>query len=74
MSLKEASEQNLSYIIEELMNDLQVINRSVLDPKYFDVKDYHDIKSVYEMVKSKNQLSLPELQAIIEELRKFRVQ
>ncbi|GAA0495405.1 hypothetical protein GCM10008986_22640 [Salinibacillus aidingensis] len=73
MNLNEVSEQNLSFMVEELMNDLQVINRGVLDPKYFDVKDYHEIKSVYEMVKSKGQLSVPEIQAIIEELRKYRV-
>ncbi|MRG85431.1 DUF1128 domain-containing protein [Salinibacillus xinjiangensis] len=71
MNLNEATEQNLSYIIEQLAEQLQVINRSVLDPKYFDIKNYNEIKSMYDMVKNK-QLSVSEIQAIIEELRNFR--
>ncbi|WP_174495550.1 DUF1128 domain-containing protein [Salirhabdus euzebyi] len=73
MNLNEATEQNLSFVIHELAEQLQVINRSILDPKDFSLKDYDDLKSIYEMVKAKGRVSVAEIHAIIDELSKYRV-
>jgi uncharacterized protein YfkK (UPF0435 family) len=72
MNLSEATVENLSFIVHSLADSLQVINRAILDPKDFDLSSYNELKSIYEMVQRQGKLSVPEIQAIIEELRKLR--
>ncbi|PKR79371.1 DUF1128 domain-containing protein [Halalkalibacillus sediminis] len=72
MNLNEPTEENLSYIINELSKDLQVLNPSIMDPDNFSLEDYQDIKDLYDMVKSKDQISVPEINAILVELKKYR--
>ncbi|SEP56349.1 DUF1128 domain-containing protein [Piscibacillus halophilus] len=72
MNLNEANEDNLKYIIDDLSKKLQVLNPTIMDPDNFSLKDYHEIKQLYDMVKSKDQISVPEIHAIIDELKKLR--
>ncbi|WP_238378737.1 DUF1128 domain-containing protein [Halalkalibacillus sediminis] len=72
LNLNEPTEENLSYIINELSKDLQVLNPSIMDPDNFSLEDYQDIKDLYDMVKSKDQISVPEINAILVELKKYR--
>ncbi|MCP8616552.1 DUF1128 domain-containing protein [Salirhabdus salicampi] len=72
MSLQEATAENLKFIIDDLAERLQVINRSILDPDHYDMDHYDEIKSLYDMVVSRGQISVSEIHAIIEELKKYR--
>ncbi len=72
MNLNEATDENLEFIINDLSEELQIINRSVVKPENFDLENYFDIKELYDMVKAKGQVSVPEIHAIIDELKKYR--
>ena len=72
MNLNEPTEENLEFIINDLAEELQIINRSVVKPDNFDLSNYQDIKDLYDMGKAKGQVSVPEIHAIIDELKKFR--
>ncbi|WP_102028186.1 DUF1128 domain-containing protein [Salirhabdus sp. Marseille-P4669] len=71
MSL-EATEQNLASIINGLADYLKVINRSILDPEHYQLEHFEEIHGLYNMVKSKGSLSVSEIQAVLEELSKYR--
>lgn len=72
MNLEEKSEENLAYIIEEMGKMLQVVNDSIMDPKDYDIDSYHELKSLYDLLKQKGKLTVPETNAFIEELSKYR--
>lgn len=58
MNLNEPTEENLEFIINDLAEELQIINRSVVKPDNFDLSNYQDIKDLYDMVKAKGQVSV----------------
>ncbi|MBR7552852.1 DUF1128 domain-containing protein [Allobacillus sp. GCM10007491] len=72
MNLNEPTEENLEFIINDLSEELQIINRSVVKPENFDLANYQEIKDLYDMVKAKRQVSVSEIHAIIDELKKYR--
>lgn len=72
MNLNEATKENMKYLIESLTKDLQVLNPTIMKPENFDLKNYDEIKDLYEMVKSKSQVSVSEIHAIIDELKRLR--
>ncbi|WP_163536766.1 DUF1128 family protein [Gracilibacillus sp. YIM 98692] len=72
MSLDVQSEENLETIIQEMAKMLQVVNTSIMDPKDYDIKHYKELKSLYDLLKHKQQLTVAETQAFIEELRQYR--
>ncbi|RPF56024.1 DUF1128 domain-containing protein [Aquisalibacillus elongatus] len=72
MNLNEATEENLKYIIEEISKQLQMLNPSIMDSDNYDLDNYHELKQIYDMVKQKDQISVPEIHAIIDELKKYR--
>lgn len=72
MSLEQANRDNLEYMITDLQKKLQIVNVSVMKPEHFDVDQYHEIKEIYEMVDSKNNISVSEMQAIVSELGRLR--
>ncbi|UFU00997.1 DUF1128 domain-containing protein [Radiobacillus kanasensis] len=72
MNLNEANEDNLKYIIDEMAKKLQVVNRSIMDPKDYKLESYDQLKELYDMLEHKGNLSVPEIQAFIEELSSYR--
>lgn len=72
MSLEQANRDNLEYMITDLQKKLQIVNVSVMKPEHFDVDQYHEIKEIYDMVDSKNNISVSEMQAIVSELGRLR--
>ncbi|TFB23240.1 DUF1128 domain-containing protein [Filobacillus milosensis] len=74
MNLNEPTEENLKYIIEDMSKQLQVLNPSIMEPDNFDLENYHQIKQLYDMVQMKDQISVSEIHAIIDELKKYRKQ
>ncbi|MCA0969172.1 DUF1128 domain-containing protein [Halobacillus litoralis] len=74
MSLEQASQENLDYIIHTLADKLQVVNRSIMDPEDYNLEHYEEIKSLYDIVEMKGQLSVSEIQAFVQELGQYRKQ
>ncbi|WP_100010989.1 DUF1128 family protein [Lentibacillus sediminis] len=72
MNLEYPSEENLAFILNELADRLNVVNRSLLDPEDYDIDKYDDIKLMYDLILQKGSLSAAETQAFIEELREVR--
>lgn len=72
MSLETASQENLEYIINEMAERLQVVNRSIMDAEDYDLESYDEIKSLYDIVQMKGQLSVSEIQAFVQELGQYR--
>ncbi|SES74322.1 Uncharacterized protein YfkK, UPF0435 family [Oceanobacillus limi] len=72
MNLENPTQENLKFILDELAEKLNVVNRSVMDAEDYDLNKYEDIKFLYEVVSQKGQLSTSETQAFIEELRNVR--
>ncbi|GGD27721.1 DUF1128 domain-containing protein [Pontibacillus salipaludis] len=74
MDLSTPTNDNLVFMINTLAEQLQVVNRGLMDPEDYDIKHYEDIKDMYDMVQmKKGQLSVSELQAVVGELGKYRV-
>ncbi|MGP4106952.1 DUF1128 domain-containing protein [Virgibacillus sp. L01] len=72
MNLENPSQENLKFILDELAEMLNVVNRTIMDPEDYDLDKYEDIKFMYDMIKQKGQLSASETQAFIDELRSVR--
>ncbi|TGB04837.1 DUF1128 domain-containing protein [Halobacillus salinus] len=72
MSLEQATEENLAYIIKDMAEKLQVVNRSLMDPEDYDINHYEEIKSLHDIVEMKGQLSVSEIQAFVQELGQYR--
>ncbi|MCD5322653.1 MULTISPECIES: DUF1128 domain-containing protein [Pontibacillus] len=74
MDLSNPTNENLVFMINTLAEQLQVVNRGLMDPEDYDIQHYDDIKDMYDMVQmKKGQLSVSELQAVVGELGKYRV-
>ncbi|QQK80559.1 DUF1128 domain-containing protein [Salicibibacter cibi] len=74
MNLNEATEENLTYIFDKLQEHLNVVNAAVLDPKGYDLRYYDDIKEIYEHVDGSSNLSVKEMDALISELGRIKVE
>ncbi|GGJ92479.1 UPF0435 protein [Lentibacillus kapialis] len=72
MNLETPTQENLKFMLDELAEQLEVVNREVMDAEDYNLEKYDDIKFMYEMVKQKGQLSLSETKAFIDELRSVR--
>jgi uncharacterized protein YfkK (UPF0435 family) len=72
LNLEEKSEENLAHIIHEMGRMLQVVNDSIMDPKDYDLDNYEELKSLYDLLQQKGKLTVAETQAFIAELREYR--
>ncbi|AIF43788.1 DUF1128 domain-containing protein [Virgibacillus sp. SK37] len=72
MTLEQATEENLKILLDELADRLGVVNRSIMDPKDYDLAKYDELKMMHDMILQKGHLSASETQAFIEELRSVR--
>ncbi|SDC64149.1 Uncharacterized protein YfkK, UPF0435 family [Terribacillus halophilus] len=72
MKLEQASEENLSILINGIADRLNLVNRSILQPEDYQLGNYQDIKELYDHIESKKQLSVYETEAFIQELANYR--
>ncbi|MBO1003837.1 DUF1128 domain-containing protein [Pseudogracilibacillus auburnensis] len=72
MNLDKPSQENLKYILEQLVDKLGVANRMLLDEKDYDLNKYDDLKFLYDHVVTSGSLSPAETQAFVDELRSVR--
>ena len=73
LNLDRKSEENLAFIVTEMGKKLQVVNAdSLMNPNDYQLDSYNELKSLYELLVSKNKLTVSETHAFIDELRKHR--
>lgn len=72
MNLEQPTKENLEFILNELAEKLNVVNRMIMEPEDYNLNKYEDLKFMYDMIIKKGKLSPSETQAFIDELRSVR--
>lgn len=72
MNLAERSEENLTYMVEQMVDKLQIVNRGIIKAENFNIEEYEQIKELHDLIMSKPSLSVSEIQAIVGELGQLR--
>lgn len=72
MDLSIKSTEHMHFMIEEIKTKLRMASGDVLRATHFDINQYDNIKFIYDLVMSKTNISIPEMEAIATELRKMR--
>jgi len=72
MDLNKPSEENLKFMLEKMSEKLDVANEIVFDPKGYKLDKYDELKFMYEFIINKDQLSVAEIHAFVDELRSVR--
>lgn len=63
---------NKEEMLKTLESELNVVNKGVFNPEYFDDASIDSIKEIYDMVVMRGNLSPQEQTALIDELSKLR--
>lgn len=72
MDLSKPSNENVSFMIEEIKAKLRMVNSDAMKPEHFNSSKYEDLKELYEMVASRETITPNEMQAIAQELGSLR--
>lgn len=72
MDLSKPSAENVSFMIEEIKTKLRMVNVDAMKPEHFNASQYEDLKELYEMVDSRDNITPNEMQAIAQELGSLR--
>ncbi|MCR8657306.1 DUF1128 domain-containing protein [Paenibacillus endoradicis] len=70
--LQEASMENMVIMIEEIKSKLKMASAAAMQASSYNLSKYEDIKDIYEVITSKNNFSISEVEAIVSELGKLR--
>ncbi|MNC73924.1 hypothetical protein D3C75_1252030 [compost metagenome] len=66
------SEENIEFMIEEIKNKLRMATGAAMTASSFSLDRYEDIHEVYDIVMSKERLSISEVEALAKELGSLR--
>lgn len=72
MDLKERNRENIDYMIAEIKKKLQLVNQDMIRSDRYDTEQYEELRDIYELVQSKERISVSEMQAILGELGSLR--
>ncbi|MFC4779591.1 DUF1128 domain-containing protein [Paenibacillus sp. GCM10023252] len=72
MNLDTATEENISFMIEAIKTKLRMASGAAMQSSNFKLEQYEDIRDLYEVVASKNNFSISEVEALVSELGKLR--
>ncbi|WP_054956876.1 DUF1128 domain-containing protein [Paenibacillus dakarensis] len=72
MDLNEKSQENIEYMIEQMKLKLRMASAAAMQASAFSKDQYEDIRDLYDMVMSKNTLSISEVEALVSELGRLR--
>ncbi len=72
MDLSQKSAENIAYMVEEIKNRLKVATAASIRAEHFSEARYDDIRDIYELVVSKKQFSISEIQALCDELKQLK--
>lgn len=72
MNLDTPSQQNVEFMIEAIKTKLRMATGAAMQASSFNVRNYEDIKDIYDMVNSKDRFSISEVEALVSELGRLR--
>ncbi|MBP1906383.1 uncharacterized protein YfkK (UPF0435 family) [Paenibacillus turicensis] len=70
--LTQKTTENIEFMIEEIKNKLRMATGAAMTASAFSLDRYDDIVEVYEIVMSKERLSISEVEALAKELGSLR--
>ncbi|TCS95950.1 DUF1128 domain-containing protein [Hazenella coriacea] len=75
MNLENVSQENLIFIVNEIKSNLKVVNAAIFNHEDFHLSQYEELLEIYFLVKKKKgQLSMYEVEGVLEELGSLRKQ
>ncbi|GAA4828830.1 DUF1128 domain-containing protein [Paenibacillus vulneris] len=72
MDLTQNTLENAAYMIEEIKKKLRMATGAALKATELNDEQYEDLRDIYEMVASKPNFSISEIEAITTELGRLR--
>ncbi|MDA8353078.1 MAG: DUF1128 domain-containing protein [Firmicutes bacterium] len=73
MNLDQPSRENLTFMIKEIKDRLNLVNAAIIRPEDYPMDVYEDVQEIYEMVEKKQgSLTMMELEGILQELGDLR--
>lgn len=72
MDLSIKSQANVEFMIEAIKMKLKMASGAAMSASAFSVEQYDDIRDVYDIVMSKERLSISEVEALAQELGRLR--
>lgn len=72
MDLSQKTPENIEYMIESIKSKLRMASGAAMSASAFSVDRYEDIQDVYDLVMSKDNLSISEVEALVSELGRLR--
>lgn len=73
-NLQLQTQENVEFMIEVIKTKLKMASAAAMQASNFDLNKYEDIKDLYEVVASKDKFSISEVEALVSELGKLRIQ
>ena len=70
--LREPTQANVEYMIEAIKTKLRMATGAAMQASHFSIERYEDIKELYEIVSSKQNFSISEVEALVSELGQMR--
>ena len=72
MDLTHPTQENVEYMIEVIKTKLKMATAAAMQASSFTVDRYEDIQELYDIVVSKQNFSISEIEALVSELGKLR--
>lgn len=73
-NLEQATMDNMVLMIETITAKLKMASAAAIKASSFDLSKYEDIKDIYDVIQSKDNFSISEVEALVSELGKLRQQ
>jgi len=70
--LTEATQANVEYMIEAIKTKLRMATGAAMQASHFSIDRYDDIKELYDIVSTKQNFSISEVEALVSELGQMR--
>lgn len=72
VDLEQATADNMVFMIEAIKSKLKMATAAAMQASSFNLNNYEDIKDIYEVVSSKENFSISEVEALVSELGRLR--
>ncbi|WP_128895808.1 DUF1128 family protein [Longirhabdus pacifica] len=70
----ENKEQQMHLMIESIKSKLKVVSIAAIKSDHFDMKYFEEIQDIYELVNSRDQFSIAEIESIVSTLGTLKKQ
>lgn len=71
-NLQEPTAENVEFMIDTIKTKLRMASGAAMQASNFDLSKYEDMKDIYDIVASKNNFSISEVEALVSELGRLR--